>query len=295
MKALIYLRFANFITVGDDGNLTFSFRRRHNRPISQTLYPSQIGARTSHRTSTKLPGCFDWAKDVYDGTATSGTASASDQAVHSSHVSKHLKQVARRLMWYPICELVGHQPWYPWLIIIIFGAHSVYTLVVVPVSVCRMGVLAGWKPPFGLLVLAGICFGGSGTFFLTGRYRCLPDPLYTGVSNVTLFITTRHSFIRQVARDRGTRIRVTTERETVREGSARCLELDEIATNVSSPSLATPKSPYFPSFEGVKVDMGGMKEKTKEQNCETDIVDGSIGDSEDEVMDGNMQEIQLEI
>lgn len=32
----------------------------------------------------------------------------------------------------------------------------------IPVSICRMGVLAGWEPPFGFLVFAGICFGSSG-------------------------------------------------------------------------------------------------------------------------------------
>ncbi|KAF8503204.1 hypothetical protein JB92DRAFT_810083 [Gautieria morchelliformis] len=234
---LIYLRFSNFITVGENGNLTFSFRRRHNRAISQTLYLSQEGTHTSQRASTKPPGRFGWAKDVYDGTATTGTASASDQAVNSSPVSKDLRQVARRLMWYPI----------------------LYTLVVSPVSVCRMGVIAGWQPPFGLLVLAGICFGGS------------------GVSNVILFITTRHSFIKRVAKDGGTRILVTTHRGTVRDDSAPCPELDEIATNISGHSLATPISPCFPSFEGVNIHVEGIKEKTKEQNCETDIVDGSVG------------------
>lgn len=38
----------------------------------------------------------------------------------------------------------------------------VYAFVVIPVSICRLGVMAGWEPPFWLFVLAGVCFASSG-------------------------------------------------------------------------------------------------------------------------------------
>ncbi|KAF8526975.1 hypothetical protein BU17DRAFT_12338, partial [Hysterangium stoloniferum] len=48
--------------------------------------------------------------------------------------------IAQRIMWYPI----------------------VYGIVVLPVAVCRMGTIAGKKPPFGAFIFAGICFTSSG-------------------------------------------------------------------------------------------------------------------------------------
>lgn len=49
-----------------------------------------------------------------------------------------------------------------------------YAVVVLPVSVCRMGVLAGWTPPFGLFLFAGICFAASGEFVDGGTYETNP-------------------------------------------------------------------------------------------------------------------------
>ncbi|KAF8506124.1 hypothetical protein JB92DRAFT_2833034 [Gautieria morchelliformis] len=69
-----------------------------------------------------------------------------------------LKRVAHRIMWYPV----------------------LYAVVVIPVLVCRMGVSAGWEPPFGLLVFAGICFRSS------------------GLSNTILFLTTRKNFNKEI-------------------------------------------------------------------------------------------------
>lgn len=40
----------------------------------------------------------------------------------------------------------------------------VYAIVTIPVAVCRLGVLVGWKPPFWLFVFAGTTFAGSGPF-----------------------------------------------------------------------------------------------------------------------------------
>lgn len=56
-----------------------------------------------------------------------------------------------------------------------------------------------------------------------------------------LFITTRHSFIKQVARNHGgTRVLVTTQRVTVREDSG--IELGYIKTDSPGPSPTTPVS-----------------------------------------------------
>lgn len=91
-------------------------------------------------------------------------------------VGKHLKTIARRLMLYPL----------------------VYSVVTVPVAICRLGVMAGWTPPFWLFVFAGITFSSS------------------GLTNVLLFIATRHSFIQKVTAIRP-RIHVTTHQVTVLE------------------------------------------------------------------------------
>ncbi|QRV85304.1 hypothetical protein RhiJN_13322 [Ceratobasidium sp. AG-Ba] len=92
-------------------------------------------------------------------------------------VGKHLKKVARRLMFYPL----------------------VYSLVTVPVAICRIGTMAGWTVPFPLYAFAGTTFASS------------------GLTNVVLFIVTRHSFIQQVATIQ-TRIHVT-QQVTVLEDS----------------------------------------------------------------------------
>jgi len=79
-----------------------------------------------------------------------------------TNVGKPLVKIARRLMWYPL----------------------VYAIVIIPVAICRMGVLAGWTPPFGLFVFGGICFASS------------------GLSNALLFLFTRHSFIQRRTRSK---------------------------------------------------------------------------------------------
>ncbi|GJJ06064.1 hypothetical protein Clacol_000252 [Clathrus columnatus] len=203
---LIYLRFANIITINDNGKFQFQWQPR------ATLQATNIGGtmlhstrRLSRRTSFGMPGCFDWGLDTRDGTTSSTTGNSSDPTAMNTMavtpVSKHLKQVARRLMWYPI----------------------LYAIVVLPVSICRMGVLAGWTPPFGLFLFAGICFAGS------------------GVTNSILFIVTRHSFLKKVAQT-ATRIHVTTQRITVREdGTGNDVEL----APMQSPITPTTKSPFF--------------------------------------------------
>ncbi|KAF8504245.1 hypothetical protein BU17DRAFT_58222, partial [Hysterangium stoloniferum] len=196
---LIYLRFANFITIGDKGRFVLHFRRTKRQDVLQS--------NTSDVNSARSPAL----------------------------VSKHLKQVARRLMWYPI----------------------LYAIVVLPVSICRMGVLAGWTPPFEFFVFAGICFSGS------------------GFTNAILFIFTRHSFIRKVAKSHGTRIHVTTQRITVGEDGVD-VELSNIGTAGTSP--ATLKSPYFLNndsdspFPGEPTEKRAKFEDDSEcENKETDI------------------------
>ncbi|CAE6444323.1 hypothetical protein ACGC1H_004911 [Rhizoctonia solani] len=106
-------------------------------------------------------------------------------------VGKHLKTIARRLMLYPL----------------------VYSVVTIPVSICRLGVMAGWEPPFWLYVFAGITFSSS------------------GLTNVLLFIATRHSFIQKVATIRP-RIHVTTHQVTVLEDArgAQTIHLHDLST-----------------------------------------------------------------
>ena len=99
---------------------------------------------------------------------------------------------------------------------------TVYAVVVIPVAICRMGVLAGWQPPFGLLVFAGICFGSSGVY---SQFRVLdsqinPSPHFKGLSNTVLFLTTRKSFITHANRVPTTDgIRITTQIITLRDHS----------------------------------------------------------------------------
>lgn len=109
----------------------------------------------------------------------------------TSGVGKHLKTVARRLMLYPF----------------------VYSLVTIPVAVCRLGVMAGWTPPFPLYIFAGITFSSS------------------GLTNVLLFIATRHSFIQQVAAIRP-RVHVVTQQVTVLEDAngAQTIHLHDLST-----------------------------------------------------------------
>ncbi|KAF8526973.1 hypothetical protein BU17DRAFT_15252, partial [Hysterangium stoloniferum] len=94
-------------------------------------------------------------------------------------VNSPLKVVAQKIMWYPI----------------------VYSAVVLPVAICRMGVLAGWNPPFGLFIFAGICFTSSGT----------------SITNTILFVTTRQSFITQNNQAQITRVHVTTQHVILRD------------------------------------------------------------------------------
>ncbi|KAF8589418.1 hypothetical protein K439DRAFT_1658006 [Ramaria rubella] len=118
----------------------------------------------------------------------------------------HLRGIARRIMWYPI----------------------LYAVVVLPVSVCRMGVLAGWEPPFGLFVFAGICFGSS------------------GITNTILFVTTRKNFIVQTAKGPAARIHVTTHQVTIRDDlsfNGREIELNSMKLDNSPSSPRNIKDP----------------------------------------------------
>ncbi|KAF8602750.1 hypothetical protein BDV93DRAFT_607317 [Ceratobasidium sp. AG-I] len=106
-------------------------------------------------------------------------------------VGKHLKSVARRLMLYPL----------------------VYSIVTIPVAVCRLGAMAGWTPPFPLYIFAGTIFSCS------------------GLTNVLLFIATRHSFIQQIASIRP-RVHVVTQQVTVLEDArgAQTIHLHDLST-----------------------------------------------------------------
>lgn len=91
-----------------DGTLTLNFRRQQpsTRPVS-AVSTSQIESRASR----DLPGCFDWGKDPYENASISGTGNGSNQATMTpGHISKQLRHIARRLMWYPICKFMDGRP-----------------------------------------------------------------------------------------------------------------------------------------------------------------------------------------
>jgi hypothetical protein len=139
-SALIYLRFAGIIEYD-------SLQPRGNR-LSFPLW------RASHsRRHVFQPQSSHYASDELEA---SDQRTRSDPAV----ISKSLVKIARRLMWYPIgklivCQLEDESQNTD-------AGLSVYATVIIPVSVCRMGVAAGWNPPFWLLTCAGICFTSSG-------------------------------------------------------------------------------------------------------------------------------------
>lgn len=91
-------------------------------------------------------------------------------------IGKHLKSISKRLMLYPL----------------------VYSVVTLPVAACRIGAVSGWKPPLPMYIFAGISFTSS------------------GLTNVILFIFTRHALLRKVVAVRP-QIHVTTHQVTVLE------------------------------------------------------------------------------
>ncbi|CAE6442813.1 unnamed protein product [Rhizoctonia solani] len=91
-------------------------------------------------------------------------------------IGKHLKSISKRLMLYPL----------------------VYSVVTLPVAACRIGAVSGWKPPLPMYIFAGISFTSS------------------GLTNVILFIVTRHALLRKVVAVRP-QIHVTTHQVTVLE------------------------------------------------------------------------------
>ena len=97
---------------------------------------------------------------------------------------------------------------------------SVYSLVVIPVAVCRLAVWNGWRPPFGFYVFAGMCFASSGKlFFRTSVVFESHQPISPfdnpGLTNFFFFMFTRHSLIFRPLHNnnRIDGIRVTTSRE----------------------------------------------------------------------------------
>ncbi|KAJ1303612.1 hypothetical protein OPQ81_011796 [Rhizoctonia solani] len=110
-------------------------------------------------------------------------------------IGKHLKTISKRLMLYPL----------------------VYSIVTIPVAVCRIGTLAGWKPPFGLYIFAGITFSSS------------------GITNVVLFIATRHSLLKRSVSVQP-RVRVTTHQVTVLEDSHGVQTIHLNNLTISSPN-----------------------------------------------------------
>ncbi|KAG9078886.1 hypothetical protein FS749_009058 [Ceratobasidium sp. UAMH 11750] len=143
LYSLVYLRFSGFLFY-EQGKLVWKPTSRANSRNTMTF---NVSGESNGTNGTRLVG-----NGEFNG------------------VGKHLKKVARRLMFYPL----------------------VYSLVTVPVAVCRLMAISGWKVPFPLYAFAGTTFASS------------------GLTNVILFIITRHSFIQQVASIQ-TRIHVTQQ------------------------------------------------------------------------------------
>ncbi|KIJ45885.1 hypothetical protein M422DRAFT_250671 [Sphaerobolus stellatus SS14] len=132
--SLIYLRFSNFLTPDLNGALhincwsSFSRKRRH------------LSKRRTHAVSSSTDSGILKRSKRFCFPSREPRISENDTHNDMASTNIRLRRIARRIMWYPI----------------------VYAVVVIPVCVCRMAVLAGWQPPFGLFVFAGICFGSSG-------------------------------------------------------------------------------------------------------------------------------------
>ncbi|KAF8509978.1 hypothetical protein JB92DRAFT_2943073 [Gautieria morchelliformis] len=224
---LVYLRFSGFIAFDDAGKMQLRTRRAPRE--SAFSYPILSPTETSSPSSkSRESQGFPWHK------VTRGKYAASDHHGHIrepvsesflSSPNTQLKRVARRIMWYPL----------------------LYAVVVIPVSICRMGALGGWMPPFDLLVFAGICFASS------------------GLSNVILFLTTRKSFITQTNKAPLAGVRVTTQQVTIRDHSTsidRGIELSPSKfsrTHLVSPT--TERSPVILYNGPSRHDFDGHKEK----------------------------------
>ncbi|KAF8602742.1 hypothetical protein BDV93DRAFT_494384 [Ceratobasidium sp. AG-I] len=154
----------------------------------------------------------------------------------SNGVGKHLKTIARRLMLYPF----------------------VYSIVTIPVAVCRLGVMAGWTPPFPLYIFAGITFSSS------------------GLTNVLLFIATRHSFIQQVASIRP-RVHVVTQQVTVLEDAhgTQTIHLHDLSTT-TRPEDQDGISEKAMSEIDIERD-GSIKFKHRSPDAEGDVGTPTVG------------------
>ncbi|KAF8490905.1 hypothetical protein JB92DRAFT_3007583 [Gautieria morchelliformis] len=178
---LIYLRFSGFIAFDDAGKMQL----RTHRPSGESalsypiLSPTEISSSSSESREPEGFPRHKVTRSNYAASEHHGHTGEPGSESFLPSANTQLKRVARRIMWYPV----------------------LYAVVVIPVAVCRMGALAGWMPPFELLVFAGICFASS------------------GLSNVILFLTTRKSFITQSGKVPLAGVRVTTQQVTIRDHS----------------------------------------------------------------------------
>ncbi|KAG9078654.1 hypothetical protein FRC06_008257, partial [Ceratobasidium sp. 370] len=165
------------------GRLSFDSGKVVRKSFRQSQGLNYLASWTVHGTTSSLPASESGSKGV-----------RTPRSTEVNQVGKHLKKIARRLMLYPF----------------------VYSIVTIPVAICRLGVMAGWTPPFPLYVFAGITFSSS------------------GLTNVLLFIVTRHSFIQQVAIR--PRVHVTTQQVTVLEDSrgVQTIQLHELPAAIPS-------------------------------------------------------------
>ncbi|ELU39612.1 slime mold cyclic AMP receptor domain-containing protein [Rhizoctonia solani AG-1 IA] len=131
-----------------------------------------------------------WSSGLFSSGVHEPTATSRPYSTFQSHspsqrmtesekngIGKHLKSISKRLMLYPLGEL-----------------HEKLT----GVAACRIGAVSGWKPPLPMYIFAGISFTSS------------------GLTNVILFIVTRHALLRKVVSVRP-QIHVTTHQVTVLE------------------------------------------------------------------------------
>jgi hypothetical protein len=92
-------------------------------------------------------------------------------------------------------------------------------VVVTPVTICRIGSLAGWTPPFWLYMLSGICFASSGESAAAFYMHMLLIHQCLGATDTILFLFTRHTFIRNALgpQTKATLVHITKQQITIRD------------------------------------------------------------------------------
>ncbi|KAG8746166.1 hypothetical protein FRC10_006032 [Ceratobasidium sp. 414] len=134
------------------------------------------------------------------------------------------------------------------------NAYTAYSIVTLPVVILRLGIRAGWKPPFPYIIFAG------------AAYSC------SGLANVLLFIVTRHSFIQQAAAVRP-RVHVSTQQVTIMEDArgTQTIHLHELS------SVTRPEEQDGSSEKIDLEEHGSFKLKGRMPDAEEDVGMPTVG------------------